>query len=137
MERVRTRAPAAPAAPAIAAVPHASIRASTPPKHPPKPQPNPPATRFPRASPTHPPTHPWTPRPTLGARQVEGAEVTVYRIKDPILGDVPEQFDEGVLDSPVATPEVVLAADCILVGRGLHPLTSELNLRTFGTHRSR
>ena len=42
--------------------------------------------------------------------------MTVYRIKDPILGDVPEQFDEGVLDSPVATPEVVLAADCILVG---------------------
>ena len=52
--------------------------------------------------------------------QVEGADVTVYRIKDPVSGDIPEQFDEGVLDAPVATPEVVLQADCVIIGAPGH-----------------
>mmetsp|Transcript_8345 Transcript_8345/g.21085 ORF Transcript_8345/g.21085 Transcript_8345/m.21085 type:complete len:212 (+) Transcript_8345:98-733(+) len=51
-----------------------------------------------------------------GVRQVEGAEVAVYRVKDPVVGDAPEHYDEGVLDAPVATPEVVLNADCIIIG---------------------
>lgn len=42
--------------------------------------------------------------------------MTVYRIKDPVSGDIPEQFDEGVLDAPVATPEVILQADCVIIG---------------------
>ena len=40
----------------------------------------------------------------------------MYRIKDPIIGDVPAEFDQGVLDAPVATPEVVLHADCVIFG---------------------
>jgi NAD(P)H dehydrogenase (quinone) len=47
---------------------------------------------------------------------VEGADVTVYRVKDPIAGDDRALFDHGVLDAPVATPEVVLQADCIVLG---------------------
>lgn len=48
--------------------------------------------------------------------QVEGADVHVYRIKDPVIGDDAAQFDQGVLDAPIATPEVVLQADCVIVG---------------------
>ncbi|ACO66346.1 predicted protein [Micromonas commoda] len=51
-----------------------------------------------------------------GVRQVEGAEVTVYRIRDPVLGDAPGTFDEGVLDAPVATPEVIMQSDCVIIG---------------------
>ena len=42
--------------------------------------------------------------------------MTVYRVKDPIAGDDRALFDHGVLDAPVATPEVVLQADCIVLG---------------------
>ena len=38
------------------------------------------------------------------------------RIKDPIIGDVPAEFDQGVLDAPVATPEIVLQSDCVIFG---------------------
>ena len=48
--------------------------------------------------------------------QVEGAEVTVYRIRDPVLGDAPGTFDEGVLDAPIATPEVIMQSDCVIIG---------------------
>ena len=51
-----------------------------------------------------------------GARTVEGAEVTVYRIRDPVRGDDPTTFDAGVLAAPVATKEVVAEADCVVVG---------------------
>ena len=40
----------------------------------------------------------------------------MYRIKDPIIGDEPAHFDAGVLDAPVATPENVLQADCVIFG---------------------
>lgn len=40
----------------------------------------------------------------------------MYRIKDPIIGDVPAEFDQGVLDAPVATPEIVLQSDCVIFG---------------------
>eukprot|EP00239_Pterosperma_sp_CCMP1384_P000407 CAMPEP_0197853760 /NCGR_PEP_ID=MMETSP1438-20131217/23336_1 /TAXON_ID=1461541 /ORGANISM="Pterosperma sp., Strain CCMP1384" /LENGTH=194 /DNA_ID=CAMNT_0043468273 /DNA_START=179 /DNA_END=763 /DNA_ORIENTATION=+ len=51
-----------------------------------------------------------------GARSVEGAEVTTYRVRDPVNGDVPDQYDEGVLDAPVITPATVQEADCIIIG---------------------
>mmetsp|Transcript_25541 Transcript_25541/g.35221 ORF Transcript_25541/g.35221 Transcript_25541/m.35221 type:complete len:212 (+) Transcript_25541:79-714(+) len=51
-----------------------------------------------------------------GARSVEGADVTVYRIRDPVHGDIPDQYDEGVLDAPVITPQVVQESDCVIVG---------------------
>jgi len=51
-----------------------------------------------------------------GARSVSGADVTVYRIRDPVFGDVPDQYDEGVLDAPVISPQVVQDSDCIIIG---------------------
>lgn len=38
--------------------------------------------------------------------QVPGAEVTVYRIQDPIRGDAHDLFDDGVLDAPQVTLQV-------------------------------
>ena len=38
--------------------------------------------------------------------QIPGAEVTVYRVKDPVRGDDPGEFDDGVLESPVITEKV-------------------------------
>lgn len=38
--------------------------------------------------------------------QVPGAEVKVYRISDPVRGDSPEHFEEGVLDAPLVTDKV-------------------------------
>ena len=38
--------------------------------------------------------------------QVPGAEVTVYRVQDPVKGDDHSLYDEGVLDAPVVTHEV-------------------------------
>ena len=51
-------------------------------------------------------------RPT----QVLGAEVTVYRVRDPVRGDQLSisDFDDGVFDAPTATVEV------IFVGTGPH-----------------
>ena len=40
--------------------------------------------------------------------QVPGAEVTVYRIQDPIKGDDHSLFDDGVLDAPPVTLQVCL-----------------------------
>lgn len=40
------------------------------------------------------------------ATQVPGAEVKVYRISDPVQGDQPEHFEEGVLHAPVVTDKV-------------------------------
>lgn len=51
-----------------------------------------------------------------GARSVEGADVVAYRIRDPVNGDVPDQYDEGVLDAPVVTPQIIQEADCIIIG---------------------
>lgn len=47
--------------------------------------------------------------------QVPGAEVKVYRISDPVRGDNPEHFEEGVLDAPLVTDKVsqCLALACI------------------------
>lgn len=42
--------------------------------------------------------------------------MSVYRIKDPVRGDDPEKFAEAVLAAPVVTPQVLLAADCIIIG---------------------
>ena len=38
--------------------------------------------------------------------QVPGAEVKVYRVTDPVHGDDPIQFEEGVLDAPPITEQV-------------------------------
>lgn len=35
-----------------------------------------------------------------------GAEVTVWRVRDPVKGDDHAEFDEGVLDAPVVTVQV-------------------------------
>jgi len=51
-----------------------------------------------------------------GARSVTGAEVTVYRIRDPVFGDVPDQYDEGVLDAPVISPQLIQDSDVIIIG---------------------
>ena len=40
--------------------------------------------------------------------QVPGAEVRVYRVQDPIRGDDPEFFEEGVLDAEPITEQVLL-----------------------------
>ena len=42
----------------------------------------------------------------LLALQVPGAEVKVYRISDPVRGDNPEHFEDGVLDAPLVTDKV-------------------------------
>jgi hypothetical protein len=41
--------------------------------------------------------------------QVPGAEVNVYRIRDPVLGDTGD-YEEGILDVPVVTVEVPIPA---------------------------
>lgn len=51
-----------------------------------------------------------------GARQVEGAQVNVYRIRDPVGGDDPSLYDDGVLEAPVITPDMLIDFDCILIG---------------------
>mmetsp|Transcript_20016 Transcript_20016/g.65216 ORF Transcript_20016/g.65216 Transcript_20016/m.65216 type:complete len:222 (+) Transcript_20016:65-730(+) len=51
-----------------------------------------------------------------GVRKVEGAQVKVFRVKDPVNGDVAGGYEEGVLDAPAATPETCLEADCIVFG---------------------
>ena len=38
--------------------------------------------------------------------QVPGAEVKVYRVSDPVHGDNPDHFEEGVLDAPLVTDKV-------------------------------
>ncbi len=43
---------------------------------------------------------------TSRAAQVPGAEVTVWRVRDPVKGDDHAEFDEGVLDAPVVTVQV-------------------------------
>lgn len=51
-----------------------------------------------------------------GARQVPGAEVKVFRVTDPVHGDDPIQFEEGVLDAPPITEQAILEADAIILG---------------------
>ena len=43
----------------------------------------------------------------LFVSQVPGAEVKVYRVRDPVQGDDPTQFEEGVLDAPPITEQVL------------------------------
>ena len=43
---------------------------------------------------------------TRYAVQVPGAEVKVYRVQDPVQGDDPSHFEEGVLDAPPVTEQV-------------------------------
>ena len=52
--------------------------------------------------------------------QVPGAEVQVFRIKDPVRGDQLSalEFDEGVFEAPVVTLEV---------GAEIKPLHPQLN----------
>lgn len=40
------------------------------------------------------------------AIQVPGAEVDVYRVQDPVRGEDPSRFEEGVLDAPPITEQV-------------------------------
>lgn len=51
-----------------------------------------------------------------GARQVPGAEVKVYRVQDPVQGEDPSTFEEGVLDAPPITEQAILEADAIILG---------------------
>ncbi|KAK9818362.1 hypothetical protein WJX72_011333 [[Myrmecia] bisecta] len=51
-----------------------------------------------------------------GACNIPGAEVNLYRVQDPIRGDNEEHYDEGVLDAPVITLQVVREADAIIIG---------------------
>ncbi|KAL3148533.1 hypothetical protein ABBQ38_013970 [Trebouxia sp. C0009 RCD-2024] len=51
-----------------------------------------------------------------GARQVPGAEVRVYRVKDPVRGDDPQYFEDGVLDAEPITEQAILEADAIIAG---------------------
>lgn len=51
-----------------------------------------------------------------GARKVQGAEVTVYRIKDPVRPDNSEDFDEGVLEAPIVSKQDVIEADALILG---------------------
>lgn len=48
--------------------------------------------------------------------QIPGADVQVYRIKDPVRGDDPEKFAPAVLAAPIVTRQVLLDADCIIIG---------------------
>ena len=43
---------------------------------------------------------------THTAAQVPDAEVKVYRISDPVQGDHPDHFEEGVLHAPVVSDKV-------------------------------
>ncbi|KAK9842498.1 hypothetical protein WJX81_003063 [Elliptochloris bilobata] len=51
-----------------------------------------------------------------GARKVPGAEVTVWRVRDPVKGDDHAEFDEGVLDAPVIGLQDLLQADAVVLG---------------------
>jgi len=42
--------------------------------------------------------------------QVQGAEVTVYRIKDPVRPDDSTDFDEGVLEAPLVSKQACFLA---------------------------
>lgn len=44
---------------------------------------------------------------TAHAIQVPGAEVKVYRVQDPVRGDDPQYFEDGVLDAEPITEQVV------------------------------
>ena len=46
---------------------------------------------------------PLLPVPTT---QVPGAEVRVYRVQDPVRGDDPQYFEDGVLDAEPITDQV-------------------------------
>ena len=39
--------------------------------------------------------------------QVPGAEVKVYRVQDPVRGDDPQYFEDGVLDVEPITEQVI------------------------------
>ena len=51
-----------------------------------------------------------------GARQVEGADVGVYRVRDPVDGDDASKYEDGALDAPIITPEIILDSDCVIIG---------------------
>lgn len=44
----------------------------------------------------------------LTTTQVPGAEVRVYRVKDPVRGDDPQYFEDGVLDAEPITEQVCI-----------------------------
>lgn len=44
----------------------------------------------------------------LTTMQVPGAEVRVYRVKDPVRGDDPQYFEDGVLDAEPITEQVCM-----------------------------
>lgn len=60
--------------------------------------------------------------------QVHGADVTVFRIQDPIKGDDPKQYEEGVLEAPIVTIPVssCVESNCVL------PLSTVLS--SYGEH---
>ena len=51
--------------------------------------------------------------------QVRGAEVTVYRIQDPVRPDDSEDFDEGVLEAPIVSKQACLLQHCLEVKTNL------------------
>ena len=51
-----------------------------------------------------------------GVRQVEGADVGVYRVRDPVDGDDASKYEDGALDAPIITPEIILDSDCVIIG---------------------
>lgn len=50
-------------------------------------------------------------RKSMIPTQVPGAEVTVYRIQDPIRGDDQALFDDGVLDAAPVTQQVPICTN--------------------------
>ena len=51
---------------------------------------------------------------SLSTFQVPGAEVKVYRVKDPVRGDDPQYFEDGVLDAEPMTDQVAWQTKTIL-----------------------
>ena len=49
--------------------------------------------------------------------QVAGAEVTVYRVQDPVRPDNSSDFDEGVLEAPAVSVQVFNQQTCKHVSR--------------------
>ena len=61
----------------------------------------------------------------LPTMQVPGAEVRVYRVKDPVRGDDPQYFEDGVLDAEPITEQVCIVDFCrtLLICTAIVPLS--------------
>lgn len=67
-----------------------------------------------------------------------GAEVTVWRVRDPVKGDDHAEFDEGVLDAPVVTVQARGGAHAVvqLPNPVKRATTMPSSTRACWTHRS-